>query len=85
MSYGRSGSFYTVRITWRLLARLPLRKVEFVALHIHAHATEGHAFHFETESLFGTVFSGKFDGSAGADYALPGESGNLAQDADDLA
>ena len=69
----------------RLLSRLRLGKVKLMPPHIYAHAPEGYAFHFQAESLFGAVFSGKFDGSAGADDALPGESGNLAEDADDLA
>ena len=54
-------------------------------LHIDARSAKCHAFHAQAESLFGSAFSGKFDGAAGADHAVPGQSRGLAQQADDLA
>jgi len=56
-----------------------------VLFHIDASAAEGDAFHLQTEPLLGSVFAGKFDGSAGADDALPRQAGNLTKNADNLA
>ncbi len=53
--------------------------------HIHAGAAEGDSFHAEAKFLFGGTFSGQLDGAARADYSVPGQSGNLPQDAHYLA
>jgi hypothetical protein len=56
----------------------------FVEFHVDASAAEGDTFHLQAESLLGGVLSGEFDGAAGAEYAVPGQSRDLLQDADDL-
>jgi hypothetical protein len=55
-----------------------------VALHIHARSTESYALHTQPEFLFGGIFSEQLDRSARSDYAVPGQSGNLAQNSDYL-
>jgi hypothetical protein len=58
---------------------------KLVALHVHARSAEGHGFHAQAESLFRGTFSAQLDRAARADDAVPGQSGNLPQDAHDLA
>jgi len=60
-------------------------KTKLVPLHIDAGAAEGDSLHAQAEFLFGGAFSGQLDGAARANYPVPGQSGNLAQDAHHLA
>jgi hypothetical protein len=52
--------------------------------HVHSCSAKGHAFHAQAESLLGGGFPGAFDGSTGADHAMPGQSRDLPQDSDNL-
>lgn len=62
-----------------------LLKMKLAPFHIHAHSSEGDTLHTKTESLFGPILSAQLDGPARADYAMPGQSGNLLQDSHYLA
>jgi hypothetical protein len=56
----------------------------FVEFHVDASSAEGDTFHLQAESLLGGVLSGQFDGAAGAEDAMPGQSWDLPQYTDDL-
>jgi hypothetical protein len=55
-----------------------------VLFHIHARPAKSDAFHLQTESLLGRIFSGTFDCAAGTDDSVPRQSWNLPQNAGDL-
>lgn len=55
-----------------------------VELHVHADSAERDPFHLQAESLLGRGFPGAFDRSTGTHHAMPGQSWDLSQYADDL-
>lgn len=59
-------------------------KFMLVQRHIHARSTKSNAFHAEAKSLLSGLFTGQFDGPTRTDDALPGQSRDLPQDANDL-
>jgi hypothetical protein len=59
-------------------------KSKLVPLHIHARPAKRHALHPQTEFLFSGIVSEQLDRAPGADYAMPGQSRNLLQDAHHL-
>src|SRR5208282_4345361 len=54
--------------------------MKLVALHIHPYSAKAHALHAQSKSLFSGIFSAQLDCPARANYAMPGQSGNLPQD-----
>jgi hypothetical protein len=55
-----------------------------VQRHVHSCSTKSDTLHAQAESLLGGGFPGAFDGSTGADHAMPGQSRDLSQDSDNL-
>jgi hypothetical protein len=66
---------------------LPKRfpKSKFVPLHIDTRPAKSNALHAQPESLFRTIFGAELNGAARPDYAVPWQSGNLLEDAHNLA
>jgi hypothetical protein len=55
-----------------------------VPFHIHTRPAEGHALHAQAEFLFRSIFSAQLDRATYPHHAVPGQSGNLLQDAHNL-
>lgn len=55
-----------------------------VEFHVHSRSAKSDALHTQAESLLGGGFAGAVDGSTGADDAMPRQSRDLPQDADNL-
>jgi hypothetical protein len=55
-----------------------------VQFHVHSRSAKSDALHAQAESLLGGGFPGAFDGSTGADDAMPGQSRDLSQYYDNL-